>query len=66
MNKEIKSFNLRVYALIIEQESILDTWVIWGSKWKLKYIWGYQSLPQIKQLYKDCLLYTSPSPRDRG
>ena len=37
----------------IEQESILDTWVIWGSKWKLKYIWGYQSLPQIKQLYKD-------------
>ena len=23
MNKEIKSFNLRVYALIIEQESIL-------------------------------------------
>ena len=37
----------------IEQESILDTWVVWGSKWKLKYIWGYQSLPQIKQLYKD-------------
>jgi hypothetical protein len=37
----------------IEQESILDSWVIWGSKWELKYIWGYQSLPQIKQLYKD-------------
>ena len=37
----------------IEQESILDTWVVWGSKWKFKYIWGYQSLPQIKQLYKD-------------
>jgi len=37
----------------IEQESILDSWVVWGSKWKLKYIWGYQSLPQIKQLYKD-------------
>ena len=37
----------------IEQESILDSWVLWGSKWKLKYIWGYQSLPQIKQLYKD-------------
>ena len=36
-----------------EQEAILDTWVIWGSKWKLKYIWGYRSLPQIKQLFKD-------------
>ena len=39
--------------ITIEQESILDSWVLWGSKWKLKYIWGYQSLPQIKQLYKD-------------
>ena len=37
----------------IEQESILDTWVLWGSKWKLKYLLGYQKLPQIKQLYKD-------------
>ena len=44
----------------IEQESILDSWVVWGSKWQLKYIWGYQSLPQIKH----SLLYTSPSPRD--
>ena len=39
----------------IEQESILDTWVIWGSKWELKYILGYQKLPQIKQLYKDLI-----------
>ena len=37
----------------IEQESILDSWVVWGSRWKLSYIWGYQNLPQIKQLYKD-------------
>ena len=37
----------------IEQESILDTWVLWGSKWEIKYILGYQKLPQIKQLYKD-------------
>ena len=37
----------------IEQESILDTWVLWGSKWELKYILGYQKLPQIKKLYKD-------------
>ena len=39
----------------IEQESILDTWVIWGSKWELKYILGYQKLPKIKQLYKDLI-----------
>tara|TARA_B100001093_G_scaffold520240_1_gene613877 strand:+ start:591 stop:1097 length:507 start_codon:yes stop_codon:yes gene_type:complete len=37
----------------IEQESILDSWVVWGSRWELKYLWRYQSLPQIKQLYKD-------------
>ena len=37
----------------IEQESILDTWVLWGSKWELKYLLGYQKLPQIRQLYKD-------------
>ena len=37
----------------IEQEAILDSWVLWGSKWKLSYLLGYQSLPQIKQLYKD-------------
>ena len=34
----------------IEQESILDTWVLWGSKWELRYLLGYQKLPQIKQL----------------
>ena len=32
----------------LEQESLLDTWVLWGCSWK----------------YRDCLLYTSPSPRD--
>ena len=37
----------------IEQESILDTWVIWGSKFEWKYLMGYQKLPQIKKLYKD-------------
>ena len=37
----------------IEQESILDTWVLWGSKWELRYLLGYQKLPQIKQLYKN-------------
>ena len=39
----------------IEQESILDTWVLWGAKWELKYILGYLKLPQIKQLYKDLI-----------
>ena len=39
----------------LEQESILDTWVLWGCKWELKYILGYQKLPQIKQLYKDLI-----------
>ena len=37
----------------IEQESILDTWVIWGSKFQWKYILRYQKLPAIQQLYKD-------------
>tara|TARA_B100000073_G_scaffold323540_1_gene305705 strand:+ start:304 stop:810 length:507 start_codon:yes stop_codon:yes gene_type:complete len=37
----------------LEQEAILDTWVLWGSKWKLKYLLGYNKLPQIKQLTKD-------------
>ena len=32
----------------IEQEAILDSWVFWGSKLKLSYILGYQSLHQIK------------------
>jgi len=27
--------------------------VLWGSKWKLKYLLGYNKLPQIKQLTKD-------------
>ena len=37
----------------LEQEAILDTWVLWGSKWKLKYLLGYNKLPEIKQLTKD-------------
>tara|TARA_B100000886_G_scaffold149858_1_gene101883 strand:- start:219 stop:722 length:504 start_codon:yes stop_codon:yes gene_type:complete len=37
----------------IEQESILDTWVLWGSKWELKYLLGYQKIPEIKHLFKD-------------
>ena len=26
---------------------------MWGSKWELRYLLGYQKLPQIKQLYKN-------------
>ena len=37
----------------IEQEAILDSWVLWGSKWKLSYLLSYKNLPQLKQLYKD-------------
>ena len=37
----------------LEQEAILDSWVLWGSKWKLKYLLGYNKLPEIKQLTKD-------------
>ena len=36
----------------IEQESILDTWVIWGSKFQWKYILKYQKLPAIKNYIK--------------
>ncbi len=39
----------------LEQESILDTWVLWGSKWEFKYLSGYQKLPQIKKLYKNLI-----------
>ena len=27
--------------------------MLWGSKWELRYLLGYQKLPQIKQLYKN-------------
>ena len=37
----------------IEQEAILDTWVIWGSSFKWKYLLGYSKLPQIKDLQKN-------------
>jgi hypothetical protein len=37
----------------IEQEAILDTWVLWGSSFKWKYLLGYSKLPQIKELQKN-------------
>tara|TARA_B100000963_G_scaffold352894_1_gene366773 strand:- start:663 stop:1169 length:507 start_codon:yes stop_codon:yes gene_type:complete len=39
----------------IEHEAILDSWVLWGSKWKLSYLLSYFGLPQLKQLTKDLL-----------
>ena len=36
----------------IDQEAILDTWVLWGSSFKWKYLLGYAKLPQIKDLQK--------------
>ena len=32
--------------------------------WKFKYVWGKES-DEIKNIPSSCLLYTSPSPRDR-
>ena len=37
----------------IEQESMLDSWVFLGTKWKLKELLAYNKLPELKQLYKD-------------
>ena len=36
----------------IDQEAILDTWVLWGSSFKWKYLMSYAKLPQIKNLQK--------------
>jgi hypothetical protein len=36
----------------LDQETILDTWVLWGSKFKWSYLLGYNRLPQIKELTK--------------
>ena len=36
----------------LDQEAILDTWVLWGSKFKWSYLLGYNRLPQIKELTK--------------
>jgi hypothetical protein len=37
----------------IDQEAILDTWVLWGSSFKWKYLLGYSKLPQINELQKN-------------
>ena len=42
----------------IEQESMLDSWVFLGTKWKLKELLAYNKLPELKQLYKDFLLFS--------
>ena len=36
----------------IEEEAILDSWVLWGCKWKFSYLKQYQKLPEIKDLQK--------------
>ena len=36
----------------LEHEAILDTWVLWGSKFKWKYLLGYNKIPEIKDLNK--------------
>jgi hypothetical protein len=35
----------------LEQESLLDAWVLLGCSWKFKDLFAYQKLPEIKKLY---------------
>ena len=37
----------------IEQESLLDSWVLTGTSWKLKELLAYNKLPEVRQLFKD-------------
>lgn len=34
----------------IEQESILDSWVLWGSSYEWSYLMKYRKIPEIKEL----------------
>jgi len=36
----------------LEQESLLDTWVLRGCHWKFKELFAYQKLPELKELNK--------------
>ena len=36
----------------IEQESLLDSWLLRGCQWKFKDLFAYQKLPEIKELNK--------------
>jgi len=36
----------------IEQESLLDSWVLRGCHWKFKELFAYSKLPELKELNK--------------
>jgi len=36
----------------LEQESLLDSWVLRGCHWKFKELFAYQKLPELKELNK--------------
>ena len=36
----------------LEQESLLDSWVLWGCQWKFKELFAYAQLPELKELNK--------------
>ena len=36
----------------LEQESLLDSWVLQGCQWKFKELFAYQKLPELKELNK--------------
>lgn len=39
----------------LEEESILDTWVLWGTSYKLSYLNQYRKLPQLKEFNKNLI-----------
>ena len=39
----------------LEEESLLDSWVLWCSSFELKYLMSYSKQPEIKDLYKKLL-----------
>ena len=39
----------------IDQEAILDTWVLWGTSYKLSYLNQYRKLPQLKEFNKNLI-----------
>ena len=39
----------------LEEESLLDSWVLWCSSFEFKYLMSYSKQPEIKGLYKKLL-----------
>ncbi|MEK9649803.1 MAG: hypothetical protein VW146_02510 [Gammaproteobacteria bacterium] len=37
----------------LEEESMLDSWVLWGTKYKFSYLNQYRKLPELKEFNKN-------------